>query len=258
MPKKLISVITPCFNEEQGVITCYETIKKIFDTELKDYRLEHIFCDNASTDRTVELLREVASHDPHIKIIVNSRNFGILKNTYNGVLNSTGDAILLFMPVDLQDPPELIPTFVKHWKEGYEIVYGVRDKRQEGVLSAVAREAYYRLLKQLTYVNYPVDVGDFQLIDKRVLDAMRHIDDAQPFMRLMTFDTGFKSIGVKYTWRTRKYGKSRNKTRDMFEQGLNGITSFSGAPLRVALILGFIISGVSLLYSVSILLLTFL
>jgi glycosyltransferase involved in cell wall biosynthesis len=258
MPKKLISVITPCFNEEQGVITCYEKIKKIFDSELTDYRLEHIFCDNASTDHTVELLREVASHDPRVKIIVNSRNFGILKNTYNGVLNSTGDAILLFMPVDLQDPPELIPTFVNHWKEGYEIVYGIRDKRQEGILSVLARKAYYRLLKQLTYVNYPVDVGDFQLIDKCVLDAMRQIDDAQPFMRLMTFDTGFKSIGVKYTWRTRKYGKSRNKIRDMFEQGLNGITSFSGAPLRVALILGFIISGVSLLYSVSILLLTFL
>jgi hypothetical protein len=161
------------------------------------------------------------------------------------------------MPVDLQDPPELLPTFVNLWQQGYEIVYGIRDKRQESLLSAIARKAYYRLLKQLTYVNYPVDVGDFQLIDKCVLNAMRQIDDAQPFMRLMTFDTGFKSVGIKYTWRTRKYGKSRNRIRDMFEQGLNGITSFSGAPLRVALILGFIISGVSLVYSISIFLLTF-
>src|SRR5215216_29047 len=257
MSKKLISIITPCFNEEQGVIICYETIKKIFDSELKDYELEHIFCDNASTDRTVELLREVATQDRRVKIIVNSRNFGILKNTYNGVLNSTGDAILLFMPVDLQDPPELIPGFVRHWETGYEIVYGIRDKRQESFLSAVARKAYYRLLRQLTYVDYPLDVGDFQLIDKCVLNAMKQIDDAQPFMRLMTFDTGFKSIGIKYTWRTRKYGKSRNRIRDMFEQGLNGITSFSGAPLRMALILGFIIAGISLLYSVSIFLLTF-
>src|SRR6266545_1804504 len=176
MPKKLISIITPCFNEEQGVALCYETIKNIFDAELKDYEWEHIFCDNASTDRTVAILKDIAAQDRHVKIIVNSRNFGILKNTYNGVLSSCGDAILLFMPVDLQDPPELLPTFVKLWEQGYEIVYGIRDKRQESFLSAIARKAYYRLLKQLTYVNYPVDVGDFQLIDKHVLDAMRQID----------------------------------------------------------------------------------
>ncbi len=256
MRKKLISIVTPCFNEEEGIIACHNAIKEIFDAELKDYEYEHIFCDNASSDRTVELLKEVATHDPHVKIIVNSRNFGILKNTYNGVLSTTGDAILLFMPVDLQDPPELIPEFVKHWEGGYEIVYGIRAKREEGFLLVSARKAYYRLLSHLTYVDYPPDVGDFQLIDKRVLDAMRKIDDAQPFMRLMTFDCGFKSIGVKYTWRSRNYGKSRNSLLHMFEQGLNGIVSFSGAPLRLALVIGFMVSGLSLLYAVGVFLLT--
>jgi polyisoprenyl-phosphate glycosyltransferase len=256
MQKKMISIVTPCFNEEEGVITCYETIKNIFESELENYEFEHIFCDNSSTDRTVELLKGVAARDHRVKLIVNSRNFGILKNTYNGVLSSAGDATILFMPVDLQDPPELIPTFVKHWEEGYEIVYGIRAKRQESLLLVAARKAYYRLLSSLTYVDYPLNVGDFQLVDKRVLDAMRKIDDAQPFMRLMTFDCGFKSFGIEYTWQARKYGKSRNSLLHMFDQGLNGIISFSGAPLRTALIIGFLVSGLSLLYAVSIFFLT--
>lgn len=256
MQKKVISIVTPCFNEEQGIIECYETIKNIFDTELKNYEREHIFCDNASVDCTVDLLKELASHDHRVKIIVNSRNFGILKNTYNGVLNSNGDAVLLFMPVDLQDPPDLIPTFVKHWEEGYEIIYGIRARREENIISATSRKLYYRLLRQLTYVNYPLNVGDFQLVDKCVLDAMRQIDDAQPFMRLMTFDVGFKSFGVEYTWRARKHGKSRNSLLQMFEQGLLGIVSFSGVPLRFAMVMGFIISCVSILYSAGVFTLT--
>jgi polyisoprenyl-phosphate glycosyltransferase len=255
MKKKIISIITPCFNEEEGIIACYETIRKIFDYELNDYQLEHIFCDNASTDRTVMLLKEVANRDPRVKIIVNSRNFGILRNTYNGVLHASGDAILLFMPVDLQDPPDLIPKFVKLWEEGYEIVYGIRAEREEGLIMATARKAYYRLLSHLTYVNYPPNVGDFQLIDKCVLDAMKKTDDAQPFMRLMTFDCGFKSIGVEYKWCARKYGMSRNRLLDVFDQGLNGIVSYSVAPLRMALVMGFVLSGLSLLYSIIILLL---
>ncbi len=256
MKKKVISIVTPCFNEEQGIGECYQAIKKLFDSELINYEAEHIFCDNASTDNTVKILKDIASRDPHVKIIINSRNFGILKNTYNGVLSSTGDAILLFMPVDLQDPPDLIPTMVQHWEKGYEIVYGARAKREEGFFLANARKAYYRLLSKLTYVNYPPDVGDFQLIDKCVLNAMRQIDDAQPFMRLMTFDCGFKSIGFEYTWRARKHGKSRNSLLELCDQGLNGIISFSAAPLRMALILGFSVAFLSLAYAAVIFILT--
>lgn len=256
MKKKLISIISPCFNETENIMTCYTTIKHIFETQLKNYEFEHIFCDNASTDNTVEVLKSIAANDPNVKIIVNSRNFGILKNTYNGVLSANGDAVILFMPVDLQDPPALIPDFVAHWESGYEIVYGIRAKRQENFIVVAARKAYYLLLRKLTYVDYPLNVGDYQLIDKRVLNAMRQIDDARPFMRLMTFDCGFKSIGVEYTWMARKNGKSKNKLLHMFEQGLNGLISFSGVPLRAALIIGFGIATVSLLYAISIFFLT--
>jgi glycosyltransferase involved in cell wall biosynthesis len=252
---KTISIVTPCYNEEASVQECVETVSRLFAKELPNYAFEHIFCDNASTDQTVAILKDLAKTNPSLKIIVNSRNFGILKNTYNGVLNATGDAVLLFLPVDLQDPPELIPEFVHHWENGYEIVYGLRAEREEGFLIRSSRKLYYRLLSKLTYVNYPPDAGDFQLIDRQVHDAMKRIDDAQPFMRLMTFESGFKSIGVKYRWRARKHGKSRNSLGRMFEQGLNGIISFSGAPVRAALLCGFVISIVSIVYSVSVMIL---
>jgi glycosyltransferase involved in cell wall biosynthesis len=250
--RKKISIVTPCFNEEAGIAECVAAVADIFKTELSGYDLEHIFCDNASTDRTLPILKELAQQNRSIKIIVNSRNFGILKNTYNGVLHASGDAVLLFLPADLQDPPALIPKFVALWEQGYEIVYGLRSEREEGFLIRSARKIYYRILSRLTYVEYPPDAGDFQLIDRKVHDAMRRIDDAQPFMRMMTFESGFRSIGVKYKWLARKHGKSHNNWTRMLEQGLNGIVSFSGAPVRAALIGGFLISLVSILYSIGI------
>jgi hypothetical protein len=154
------------------------------------------------------------------------------------------------MPADLQDPPELIPEFVKYWEKGYEIVYGMRSRREEGFIIRTMRKIYYRVLSRLTYVDYPPDAGDFQLVDRSVLNAMKKIDDAQPFMRLMTFDCGFRSHGIQYTWKARKHGISRNGFANMISQGINGIISFSGAPLRLALLFGIILSGLSIIYSI--------
>lgn len=249
---KTISVITPCFNEEASIIECVETVRFIFEKKLPGYALEHIFCDNASSDRTVDFLKDIAERYSHVKIIVNTRNFGILKNTYNGVLAASGDGVVLFMPVDLQDPPELIPEMVHLWEKGYEIVYGMRARREESIFLSLTRKAYYRILSALTYLDYPPDAGDFQLVDRRVLDNMKSSYDAQPFMRLMTFDSGFRSIGIKYTWRARKHGKSRNMFLHMLGQGINGIVSFSMAPIRIALLAGFFISFLSLIYAISV------
>lgn len=255
MSKKVISIVSPCFNEEEGIKECYETIKNVL-SKLSNYNYEHIFCDNCSSDNTVKILKEIAEKDQNVKIIVNSRNFGLLNNTYNGVINCSGDAILLFMPIDMQDPPELIPQFIDLWEKGNEIVYGIRAKREEGFLLRNSRKLYYKILSRLTYVDYPVNVGDFQLIDRKVLNAMKETKDANPFMRLMTFDAGFNSIGIPYTWRARKYGKSQNGLIKMFEQGLNGIISFSGVPLRLSLISGLIISLLSFVYAFTIFFMT--
>src|SRR5262249_20690220 len=198
----------PCYNEEEGIRQCYATVKRIMDEELPGYVREHIFCDNCSTDRTLEVLKEIAAVDTSVKIIVNARNFGILRNTYNGVLSATSDATRLFLPADLQDPPDLIPQFVRLWEQGYEIVYGIRAQRQEPFFSRTMRHLYYQIISRFSYVDYPPDVGDFQLVDRRVLDAMRLFEDSYPFMRMMPFECGFRSVGVPYTWRARKFGSS--------------------------------------------------
>jgi glycosyltransferase involved in cell wall biosynthesis len=249
---KVISIITPCFNEEQSIIECYETVRNLFSEKLDGFRREHIFCDNASTDRTVEILRGIAARDPETRVIVNSRNFGILRNTYNGVLNATGDATILFLPADLQDPPELIPEFVALWEKGYEIVFGIRARREESWSMRLGRKAYYRVLSRFSYVEYPPDVGDFQLVDRRVLEAMKRFEDAQPFMRMMPFECGFRSVGVPYTWRARKHGVSHNRISHLVDQALNGLISFSTVPLRIALFLGVSVAALSLLYAAAV------
>jgi glycosyltransferase involved in cell wall biosynthesis len=246
---KMISVITPCYNEELNVRRCYENVRQIFDTSLCNYRREHIFCDNASTDRTLSILKGIAALDPDVKVIVNARNFGPMRNNYNGVMACSGDAVLLFLPADLQDPPELLPQFVSHWEAGYEIVYGIRSHREEMFPMRWTRRIYYRLLTRLTSLDVPPDVGDFQLVDRRVVDAMRRVRDNYPFMRMMTFECGGKSIGIPYTWRKRTAGLSKNRLAGLFDQAMNGIVSFTGAPMRLGMFGGFVIATLSLGYS---------
>jgi glycosyltransferase involved in cell wall biosynthesis len=247
---KTISVITPCFNEELNVRDCYEAVRRVFDDKLQGYRREHIFCDNASDDRTVEMLRDIAAADPSVRIIVNARNFGPLRNTFNGVMASSGHAVLLFMPADLQDPPELLPQFVKLWEAGNEIVYGIRAVREEGRLMRGVRNAYYRLLTRFSEIKVPPGVGDFQLVDRNVVERMRQVRDGYPFMRMMTFECGGRAVGVPYTWRERKKGLSKNRASALIDQGLNGLVSFTTAPVRFGLFAGFLISGLSIGYAI--------
>jgi polyisoprenyl-phosphate glycosyltransferase len=246
----LISIVTPCYNEELNVHDCYMAVKQLFETELREFRREHIFCDNASSDTTAQIIREIASADADVKLIVNARNFGPLKNSYNGVMAARGDAVLLLLPADLQDPPELIPEFVALWSQGYEIVYGIRAQREEGWLMRRIRGAYYQLLTRFSEVSVPPGVGDFQLVDRRVVEAMRHVKDTYPFMRMMTFECGGRAVGVPYTWRERKKGFSKNRASALIDQGLNGLVSFTTAPVRFGLFAGFLISALSIGYAI--------
>jgi polyisoprenyl-phosphate glycosyltransferase len=247
---KTISIVTPCYNEELNVRECYETVKQVFDAILTKYRREHIFCDNASTDGTLAILREIAGRDPDVRVIVNARNFGPLRNTYNGVMATGGDAVLLFLPADLQDPPELLPEFVAQWEAGYEIVYGIRATREESFVMRTVRDVYYRLLTRFSDLDVPPGVGDFQLVDRRIVEAMRHVRDTNPFMRMMTFECGGRAVGMPYHWRARKKGFSKNRLSALIDQGLNGLVSFTGAPLRVGLFVGFVLASLSLAYAV--------
>jgi glycosyltransferase involved in cell wall biosynthesis len=225
-------------------------VRQIFEEQLPGYQREHIFCDNASADGTVAILREISVADRSVRVILNTRNFGPLKNTFNGVMASSGDAVLLFLPADLQDPPDLLPQFVKLWEEGYEIVYGIRAQREEGWMMRSLRNLYYRTLMRYSYANVPPGVGDFQLVDRRVVEAMRRVKDNYPFMRLMTFECGGRATGIPYTWQARKRGVSKNRLAALIDQGLNGFVSFTTVPIRFGLLVGLIISALSIGYSI--------
>lgn len=246
--RKLISVVTPCYNEEANIEACAAAVRNVFEKELPGYDFEHILCDNASTDRTEEILRALSANDPRVKVILNARNFGPFRSLFNGVMTASGDAVVLFMPADLQDPPEMIPQMVQLWEVGYQVVYGIRANREESFVMKTIRRRYYRLVKSWAEVDIPVDVGEFQLVDKVVIQALHQFDDYYPYLRGMVASCGFKSIGVSYTWKTRARGMSKNRLYHLVDQGLNGLISFTNVPLRACLSAGFFLSCISIFY----------
>ena len=158
--------------------------------------------------------------------------------------------VVLFMPADLQDPPELIPEMVGHWETGYEIVFGIRATRSEGVVMRNVRKLYYRLISSTSTIKVPPDVGDYQhMVDRRIVEAMRRVEDAHPYMRIMTFEAGGKSIGIRYHWRARSRGFSKTSFPMLLDAGLNGLVTFTTAPMRMALYFGFMIAALSILYA---------
>ena len=248
--KKLISIVTPCFNEQDNVADCYETVRRIFEAELPAYDYEHIFCDNASTDGTPAVLAALAANDPRVKVIFNARNFGPFRSTYNGVVSATGDAVLLMLAVDMQDPPELLPRFVRLWEEGHEVVYGVRQGREESWLMRNVRRLYYKTVSSLADIEIPLNVGEFQLVDRKVVDALRQCEDYYPYIRGLVANCGFRRVGVEYVWKARQRGLSKNRLYHLIDQGLNGLVSFTNVPMRVCLLAGFVLSFLSIAYAV--------
>jgi glycosyltransferase involved in cell wall biosynthesis len=226
-------------------------VKRLFETELADYDYEHVFCDNASRDGTVRILRDLVAKDPHVKVIVNSRNFGPFRSTFNAILSCSGDAVLCLLPADLQDPPEVLPQMVRHWESGCQVVCGVRKKRQESIIMRVIRRAYYRLVARLAEINIPENVGEFQLVDRCVVDALRKFDDYYPYIRGMIASCGFTTASVEYNWKARARGLSRNRLYHLIDQGLNGVISFTNVPLRLCMFLGFLVAAASLLFGLA-------
>jgi len=245
-----ISILSPCFNEEENVEACYAKVKEIFENELPGYDRQHVFVDNASTDRTVEILKGIAANDPAVGLVVNSRNFGLLRSTFNGLKYLNGDAILVMLPVDLQDPPELLPEFVRLWEQGYEVVAGARSEREEPFLLRTARKAFYRIVNGLSEFEIPPDVGELQLIDRKVLDAVLQHNDTQPYIRGIIASVGFKRVIVPYTWRARERGVSKFNLARMTDQALNAIFAFTRAPMRFCTLVGLGISLLSIFASI--------
>ena len=242
--RRLISILTPCFNEEDNVRPLYERVRAVFD-RLPDYRYEHVFIDNASSDRTVDILREIAAHDRNVKVIVNTRNFGHVRSPYHALLQCRGDAVI-GMAADLQDPPELIPVFIEKWREGYKVVLGVKAAAEESRTMFAIRRLGYSVIDRLSEVKQIRNNTGFGLFDQSFVAVLRRLPDPYPYFRGIVAELGFRYATVPYTQPRRVSGITKNNLYRLYDLGVQGIVNHSKIPLRLATIIGFFSSIVSL------------
>jgi glycosyltransferase involved in cell wall biosynthesis len=249
MNKKLISIVTPCYNEQDNVDLIYTEVREIF-ARLKDYDYEHIFIDNNSQDKTVSLLEDIAAQDFRVKIILNARNFGFIRSTYYGLLQGTGDAVILVF-ADLQDPPALIGDFLAKWELDYQVVQGIKISSQENPLLYMIRRLYYYLIYHLSDdVELTSNFTGFGLYDRKVIETLRLIDDPYPYLKGLISEIGFRSTKIEYRQKVRKHGKSSFNFYKMYDLAMVGITTYSNFPLRLATMTGFLLSLLSFLIGV--------
>lgn len=250
---KHITVVTPCYNEEDNIQEVYRQARAVFET-IEGVTYEHLFIDNFSSDRTPAMLREMAAADRNVKVIFNARNFGHIRSPFYGLLQARGDAAILLV-ADLQDPPELIKDFIEHWRNGAKLVVGVKPTADESGLMFAIRRAYYRTVTRIADVKLIQNFTGFGLYDRMVLEELRRIDDPYPYLRGLVSEVGFEAMQVPYNQPRRKRGITKNNFYTLYDIAMLGITSHSRVPLRIATMAGFALSGVSLCVSLLYLLL---
>jgi polyisoprenyl-phosphate glycosyltransferase len=246
---KRISVVTPCYNEEENVEELYRQVKDVF-RNLRNYRYEHLFIDNASTDGTVARLKALARADRNVKIIVNARNFGPVRSPNYGLLQAGGDAAILLV-ADLQDPPSLIPEMIRKWEEGFKIVVAIKKDSGESRLMFSVRKLYYRIVTRLSETPLIKNFTGFGLYDKKVIEILRTINDPYPYFRGLICDIGFERATLEYVQPARRKGFTKINLYTLYDVAMLGITNHSKVPLRLAAMLGFILSLLSFLVAVA-------
>jgi glycosyltransferase involved in cell wall biosynthesis len=240
------SVVAPVYNEEQLIAEfCRRVIAAL---EPLGEPFELILVNDGCRDRSPDIMRELHQRDPRIKVINFSRNFGHQIAITAGTDYATGRAVIV-IDSDLQDPPEVIPDLIARWREGYQVVYGVREERQgETWFKKTTAAIFYRLIVRITNVNIPVDTGDFRLMDRKVVDALKRMREHHRFMRGLSAWVGFRQTGVLYRRHARAAGTTKYPLRKMLRFALDGITSFSYLPLQLATYVGFIVAAVSIIF----------
>jgi len=242
--RKKISVMIPCFNEEENVREIAVAVKEIMDSDLAAYDYEILFIDNCSTDRTREYLREMCDTDKHIKAIFNARNFGQFNSPYYGILQTTGDCTVTLC-CDFQDPPELIPEFVKKWEEGYKIISAVKTSSKENKFIYFLRSIYYKMMKKFTDIEMIEHFTGFGLYDKSFVDVLRNLNDPIPFIRGIVAELGYKRCEIEYEQPQRRAGKTHNNFYTLYDAAMLSITSYTKIGMRMAIFAGGIISLIS-------------
>jgi len=239
---KKISIITPCYNEEENLEELHERIHHVMEKLNYDY--EYIVIDNASTDRSVEILRKLAAKDDRVKVIMNTRNFGHIRSPYYALLQTTGEAVVC-MASDLQDPPERIPEFIKKWEQGYKVVIGVKTHSEESSLFFSLRTIYYRILRNLSDVPLIENFTGYGLYDRQVVDALRDLNDPYPYFRGLIADLGYERAQVEFNQPRRQRGISKNNFYTLYDLAMLGLTGYTKVPLRLATMLGFLAAAIS-------------
>jgi glycosyltransferase involved in cell wall biosynthesis len=243
----LITVLAPCYNEEGNITELYTQVRSVFE-RLPQHTVEFVFIDNCSTDGTVAELRALAAKDPAVKAILNVRNFGHVRSPHHGLLQCRGDAVIM-MASDLQDPPALIPELVAKWDEGSKIVAAVKRTTDESLVYRVLRGTFYALIHRISDVRPIQNFTGFGLYDQAVIEALRHIDDPQPYFRGLISEIGYPPARVLFDKPRRVRGITKNNFFTLYDLAILGIVKHSVAPLRLATFAGFILSGLSLLLS---------
>jgi dolichol-phosphate mannosyltransferase len=243
--KPLISIIVPVFNEEDNVDKTYAELKRVAG-ELADYRFEFLFTDNHSTDQTFAKLSQIAAHDPEVRVVRFARNFGFQKSVLTGYRLARGAAAIQ-IDADLQDPPSMFGPFLKKWREGYDVVVGVRRNRKESLLLRRGRRAYYRLMRRLDGPHLILDAGDFRLIDRSVIERLRPIHEPHMYLRGLISSLARRQIGIPFDRSERLYNESKFKFRSLMRLAMDGILAHSSLPLRISFYIGLVIALASVL-----------
>lgn len=245
MKSPMFTIVAPIYNELENLAELYPRVRDVMDRTGEPWEL--ILVDDGSTDGSSDVIRKLAESDPRVRPVIFARNFGHQIAVTAGVDFSRGDAVII-IDADLQDPPEVILDLIDKWREGYEVVYAVREERQgESWFKRTTASLFYRVIYRITDVNIPLDTGDFRLMDKKVVDVMKQMREKHRFLRGMSAWVGFKQVGVSYKRQPRFAGETKYPLRKMIKLALNAVTSFSYFPLQVATYLGFIAAGLSVL-----------
>ncbi|MNK87029.1 hypothetical protein D3C87_1069550 [compost metagenome] len=243
MERPCLSVIIPIFNEEQVIELLYQRLTDMAAGLGVSY--EFVFVNDGSRDRSLELLKHIASTDPRVRVLDFSRNFGHQVAITAGMDYSQGEAVVV-IDADLQDPPELIGLMLEKWREGYDVVYAVREKREGDTLfKRVTAALFYRTLKRITNVDIPLDTGDFRLMSRRAIEAMRLVRERNRFVRGLVSWIGFRQTGIRFVRAERYAGETKYPLKKMLRFAADGIVSFSFIPLQLATFFGFLASGMS-------------
>ncbi|OGZ99527.1 MAG: hypothetical protein A3G49_00770 [Candidatus Sungbacteria bacterium RIFCSPLOWO2_12_FULL_41_11] len=229
LTSKKISVVVICYRDEGSVRAMYDRLSKVLKDIASDYEI--IYVNDASPDHALDILKDLAERDPRLTVVSHSINFGNQNAFTSGMMQSQGDAVVI-LDGDLQDPPELIPEMVKKWLEGFEVVYGVRVKREAPLYMNFSYKLFYRLFRYFSYVRVPLDAGDFSLMDRRVVDALNQMPERDRFIRGLRAWVGFRQTGVSYFRPERFAGRSTNNIRSNIRWAKKAIFSFSYVPLE--------------------------